>query len=144
MKTLALLLCIGLAAGTAHAQTVPFDATAPVRGGAQNQTSVPPVNPALNQSTIQGPSQVQRTATSYDAQPSRLSNGSVPVAGTPEQSPTAVPDLREQGVIPQRTQRQSSDIVPSRGVGSSNVNQRRTPLPHSNSLPTTAPTSVRP
>ena len=144
MKTLALLLGIGLAAGTARAQTVPFDAMSPVRGGAQNQTSVPPVNPALNQSTIQGPSQVQRTPTSYDAQPSRLANSSVPVAGTPEQSPTAVPDVREQGVIPQRTNRQSSDIVPSRGVGSSNVNQRRAPLPQNNSLPSTAPVGVRP
>ena len=66
------LLCAGLcAAAAAHAQTVPFDATAPMRGGSQNQTAVPPVNPALNQSTIQGPSQVQRTTTSYDAQPSR-------------------------------------------------------------------------
>lgn len=115
-----------------------------MRGGTQNQTSVPPVNPALNQSTIQGPSEVQRTTTSYDAQPSRLLNGSVPIAGTPEQSPTAVPDVREQGLIPQRASRQSSDIVPSRGVGSSNVNQRRPPLPQNNSLPSTAPVTIQP
>lgn len=144
MKTLALLLILGLAAGAASAQTVPFDATAPMRGGAQNQTNVPPANPALNQSTIQGPTQVQRTATSYDAQPSRLANGSVPVAGTPEQSPTAVPDVREQPLVPQRPQRQSSDIVPSRGVGSSNVNQRRPPLPNSNSLPSVQSPTSRP
>jgi len=143
MKTLALLVAVALAAGTARAQTVPFDATAPMRGGTQNQTSVPPVNPALNQSTIQGPSEVQRTPTSYDAQPSRL-NGSVPIAGTPEQSPTAVPDVREQGLIPQRTERQSSDIVPSRGVGSSNVNQRRPPLPKNNSLPSVVRPTIQP
>ena len=129
MKILTLLLVLNLAAGAARAQTVPFDATAPMRGGALNQTSVPPLNPALNQSTIQGPSQVQRTTTSYDAQPSRLPEGGVPVAGTPDMSPTAVPDVREQPLIPQARRRQSSDIVPSRGVGSSNVMQRRAPIP---------------
>lgn len=108
-----------------RAQTVPFDPSAPMRGGAQNQTAVPPVNPALNQSTIQGPSQVQRTTSSYDAQPSRLPVGASPVAGTPEQSPTALPDVREQPLIPQQKRRQSSDIVPSRGSGSSNANQAR-------------------
>lgn len=143
MKTLVLLVAVALAAGTARAQTVPFDATAPMRGGAHNQTSVPPVNPALNQSTIQGPSEVQRTPTNYDAQPNRLT-GSVPVAGTPEQSPTAVPDVREQGLIPQRTLRQSSDIVPSRGVGSSNVTQRRPPLPKNNSLPSVVRPTIEP
>jgi hypothetical protein len=61
MKTLLLLLALGTAPVLAQAQTVPFDPSAPMRGGAQNQTVVPPVNPALNQSTIQGPTQVQRT-----------------------------------------------------------------------------------
>jgi hypothetical protein len=125
MKFLFLLLVSALSATELHAQTVPFDATAPVRGGSQNQTAVPPLNPALNQSTIQGPSQVQRTTSSYDALPSRMSDGRVPVAGTPEQSPTAVPDVREQGLIPQQTRRQSSDVVPTRGSSSSNANQRR-------------------
>jgi len=100
-----------------------------MRGGSQNQTAVPPVNPALNQSTIQGPPQVQRTTTSYDAQPSRPTVGTVPVAGTPEQSPTSLPDVREQGLIPQRQARQSSDIAPSRSSSSSNINQRRPAQP---------------
>jgi len=138
MKILTLFACCVLAAGAAQAQTVPFDATAPMRGGAQNQTSVPPVNPALNQSTIQGPSQVQRTTTSYDAQPSRLPVSSVPTAGTPEQSPTAVPDVREQPLIPQQRRRQSSDIVPNRSSNSSNINQRSRPLPQA------TPASVQP
>lgn len=129
MKSYSLLIAISLSALTAQAQTVPFDATAPLRGGSQNQTAVPPVNPALNQSTIQGPSQVQRTTTSYDAQPSRPTVGTVPVAGTPEQSPTALPDIREQGLIPQQRRRQSTDIVPTRGSSSSNVSQRRDPQP---------------
>ena len=125
MKFLLILAISALSATALHAQTVPFDATAPMRGGSQNQTSVPPLNPALNQSTIQGPSQVQRTTSSYDALPSRMSDGRVPVAATPEQSPTAVPDVREQGLIPQQRRRQSSDIVPTRSSSSSNVNQRR-------------------
>lgn len=124
MKFLLMLLAVGLASG-ARAQTVPFDATAPMRGGAQNQTVVPPLNPALNQSTIQGPSQVQRTTSSYDAQPSRLPVGGAPIGGTPEQSPTAVPDIREQPLIPQQHRRQSSDVVPTRASSSSNVNQTR-------------------
>ena len=105
-----------LIAGAAHAQTVPFDPTAPVRGGSQGQTTIPPVNPALNQSTIQGPPDVQRTATSRDAQPSRPVPGSdaAPVSGTPEQSPTAVPDVREQPVIRNNRPRQSTEVVPSR------------------------------
>jgi hypothetical protein len=90
---------------------------------------VPPVNPALNQSTIQGPSQVQRTTTGYDAQPSRLPLGTAPIAGTPEQSPTALPDVREQPLIPQQRRRQSSDIVPNRSSSSSNALQRRNPQP---------------
>jgi len=129
MKALYLLAVSVLAISAAHAQTVPFDATAPMRGGSQNQTSVPPLNPALNQSTIQGPSQVQRTTTSYDAQPSRLPLGTAPVAGTPEQSPTSLPDVREQPLIPQQRRRQSSDIVPNRSTGSSNASQRRNPQP---------------
>ena len=144
MKSLIILLAVSLAAITAHAQTVPFDATAPMRGGTQNQTSVPPLNPALNQSTIQGPSEVQRTGTSYDAQPSRLPDNSVPVAGTPEMSPTAVPDVREQPLIPQRASRQSSDIVPSRGVSSSNANERQAPLPKNNSLPSVQNATIQP
>jgi len=129
MKTLYLVIASVLATSAAHAQTVPFDATAPMRGGSQNQTTVPPLNPALNQSTIQGPSQVQRTTTSYDAQPSRLPLGTAPVSGTPEQSPTALPDVREQPLIPQQRRRQSSDIVPNRSSGSSNASQRRNPQP---------------
>ena len=125
MKFLLILVASALSATALHAQTVPFDATAPMRGGSQNQTSVPPLNPALNQSTIQGPSQVQRTTSSYDALPSRMSDGRVPISGTPEQSPTAVPDVREQGLIPQQRRRQSSDVVPNRSSNSSNVNQRR-------------------
>lgn len=129
MKTFYLLVASLLAASVAHAQTVPFDATAPMRGGSQNQTSVPPVNPALNQSTIQGPSQVQRTTTSYDAQPSRLPLGTAPIAGTPEQSPTSLPDVREQPLVPQQRRRQSSDVVPNRSSSSSNASQRRSPQP---------------
>ena len=129
MKRVYLLLISLCAAAAAHAQTVPFDATAPMRGGSQNQTAVPPVNPALNQSTIQGPSQVQRTTTSYDAQPSRPPVGTAPLAGTPEQSPTALPDVREQGVIPQQRRRQSSDIVPNRSTSSSNALQQNRPQP---------------
>jgi hypothetical protein len=121
MKRFYFFLVSVCAVATAHAQTVPFDATAPMRGGSQNQTAVPPVNPALNQSTIQGPPQVQRTTTSYDAQPSRPPVGTAPIAGTPEQSPTALPDVREQGLIPQQQRRQSSDIVPSRSSSSSNA-----------------------
>ncbi len=135
MKYLLLLAACGLAT-IAHAQTVPFDASAPMRGGAQNQTSVPPLNPALNQSTIQGPSQVQRTTSSYDAQPSRLPVGSTPIGGTPEQSPTAIPDVREQPMIPQQHRRQSSDIVPTRATSSSNVNQTRRVQPANTSTAT--------
>lgn len=137
MKYLLLLAACGLA-GAAHAQTVPFDATAPMRGGAQNQTAVPPLNPALNQSTIQGPSQVQRTTSSYDAQPSRLPVSGNPIGGTPEQSPTSVPDVREQPLIPQQRRRQSSDIVPTRSTNSSNVNQARRVQPANTS------TTIRP
>lgn len=138
----ALLLVVSLAAAaTAQAQTVPFNATAPVRGGAYNQTAVPPANAALNQSTIQGPTQVQRTTSSYDAQPSRQAVGNaVPTAGTPDVSPTAVPDVREQPLIPQRVSRQSSDVVPSRGVGSSTVNQARPVQPvNTSTLPVPQP-----
>lgn len=126
-----------LAATAAHAQTVPFNATAPVRGGAYNQTAVPPANAALNQSTIQGPTQVQRTVSSYDAQPSRLPVGRVPITGTPEQSPNAVPDVREQPLVPQRQSRQSSDIVPSRGSSSSTIYTRP-------AQPSNTPASVTP
>ncbi|MGI4832384.1 MAG: hypothetical protein ACRYFK_02885 [Janthinobacterium lividum] len=137
----AFLLLFGLVATAAHAQTVPFNATAPMRGGAYNQTAVPPANAALNQSTIQGPSQVQRTTSSYDAQPSRLpTSAGIPVAGTPDVSPTSVPDVREQPLIPQRRSRQSTDVVPSRGVGSSTVVQRRPAQPINDaSLPTPQP-----
>ena len=110
-----LLLC-----ATAQAQTVPFDPTAPVRGGSQGQTTVPPVNPALNQSTIQGPPDVQRTATNRDAQPSRqLDDRGFSPAATPEMSPNSVPDVREQPIIRDRRPRQSTDIVPRRSRQSS-------------------------
>jgi len=125
MKTLLLLLALGAAPVLAQAQTVTFDPSAPMRGGAQNQTLVPPVNPALNQSTIQGPAQVQRTLTSNDAQPSRLPIDSTPLAGTPELSPNSAPDVREQPLMPMQRRSQSSDVVPTRSrvSNSSNVMQ---------------------
>lgn len=115
MKNLFLLMGLLLLGTATKAQTVPFDPTAPVRGGAQGQTVVPPLNPGLNQSTIQGPAEVQRTATSRDAQPSRLDpeSGFGPTA-TPESSPAAVPDVREQPMIRQQPRRESTDVVPSR------------------------------
>lgn len=122
MKTYFLLAGLLLAA-TAQAQTVPFDPSAPVRGGSQGQTTIPPVNPALNQSTIQGPSEVQRTATNRDAQPSRQVPGAgVAPSGTPELSPTAVPDVREQPVIKDGRPRQSTDVVPNRSRRNSSSN----------------------
>ena len=123
--TLPLLLLGLLFAATAQAQTVPFDPSAPVRAGSQGQTTVPPVNPALNQSTIQGPPDMQRTATNRDAQPSRLLNdrGFSPAA-TPETSPTAVPDIREQPIIRDGRRRQSTEVVPSRSRQSSSSNVR--------------------
>lgn len=115
MKALILFAGLLLTAG-AQAQTVPFDPSAPVRAGGQGQTTVPPVNPALNQSTIQGPAEVQRTATNRDAQPSRPlpDNNLPPAAGTPELSPTAVPDVREQPLLRDNRPRQSTEVVPSR------------------------------
>jgi hypothetical protein len=118
MKTL-LFLLFSASAIVAQAQTVPFNPTAPMRGGTQNQTTVAPVNPALNQSTIQGPPEIQRTLTSYDPQPSRLPEGTSPISGTPELSPNSVPDVREQPLIQQQRRRQSTDIVPSRSRASS-------------------------
>ncbi|RZK21823.1 MAG: hypothetical protein EOO56_10675 [Hymenobacter sp.] len=126
MKTLSLLVAFGMAATAAQAQTVPFDATAPIRGGAQNQTAVPPVNPGLNQSTIQGPPEVQRTLTSYDAQPSRLPVGAVPIGGTPELSPNSLPDVREQPLIRQQRANSSTDVVPTRSRASNSSNVRQT------------------
>jgi hypothetical protein len=124
MKTL-LFLLFGASSFVAQAQTVPFNATAPMRGGTQNQTTVAPINPALNQSTIQGPPEVQRTLTSYDPQPSRLPEGTSPISGTPELSPNSVPDVREQPLIQQQRRRQSTDIVPSRSrVSSSDDSQQ--------------------
>ena len=112
-----------LLGGAAQAQTVPFDPTAPVRGGSQGQTTIPPVNPALNQSTIQGPPEVQRTATNRDAQPSRqVPDQPLAPGGTPELSPTAVPDVREQPIIRDNRPRQSTDVVPSRSRRSSSSN----------------------
>lgn len=114
-----------LLAATAQAQTVPFDPTAPVRGGSQGQTTIPPVNPALNQSTIQGPPDMQRTPTNRDAQPSRqLDDRGFSPAATPEMSPNTVPDVREQPIIRDRKPRQSTDIVPSRSRQSSSSNVR--------------------
>jgi hypothetical protein len=113
MKAL-LFLLFSASTVVVQAQTVPFNPTAPMRGGTQNQTTVAPINPALNQSTIQGPAQVQRTLTSYDPQPSRLPEGTAPISGTPELSPNSVPDVREQPLIQQQRRRQSTDIVPTR------------------------------
>ncbi len=124
MKTLLTALVLTLSAALASAQTIPLDPSAPVRGGSQGQTTVPPLNPALNQSTIQGPPSVQRTTTNRDAQPSRLPpDGGFAPGGTPESSPAAVPDIREQGALPSRVRRESSDVVPSRDrrTRSSNV-----------------------
>lgn len=114
-----------LLAASAQAQTVPFDPSAPVRGGNQGQTTIPPVNPALNQSTIQGPPSMQRTPTSRDAQPSRLlpERGFTPAA-TPETSPNAVRDIREQPLIRDRRPRQSTDVMPKRSRRSSSSNVR--------------------
>ena len=120
-----LLLAGLLLAATAQAQTVPFDPSAPVRGGSQGQTTVPPVNPALNQSTIQGPPDMQRTPTSNAAQPTRqLDDRGFSPAATPETSPNAVPDVREQPIIRSRRPRQSTDIVPSRSRQSNSSNVR--------------------
>ncbi|WP_345055744.1 hypothetical protein [Hymenobacter glaciei] len=120
-----LLLAGLLFAATAQAQTIPFDPTAPVRGGSQGQTTIPPVNPALNQSTIQGPPDVQRTPTNRDAQPSRqLDDRGFSPAATPETSPNTVPDVREQPIIRDRRPRQSTDIVPSRSRKSNSSNVR--------------------
>lgn len=118
----ALLLAAPVA--TTMAQTVPLDPSAPVRGGSQGQTTVAPLNPALNQSTIQGPPEVQRTPTSRDAQPSRLPAdiGAPAPAATPEQSPSAQPDVREQPLRPVRRRRQSTDVVPGRNSPSSSSN----------------------
>ena len=122
MKPLLLITGLLLTAA-AHAQTVPFDPTAPVRGGSQGQTTIPPVNPALNQSTIQGPPDMQRTPTNNDAQPSRqLQDRGFSPAATPETSPTAVPDIREQPLIKDRRRRQSTEIVPSRSRQSNSSN----------------------
>jgi len=121
-----LLLASVLLAAAAQAQTVPFDPTAPVRGGSQGQTTIPPVNPALNQSTIQGPPEMQRTPTNRDAQPSRqLPERGYTPAATPEMSPTAVPDVREQPIIKRSPPRNSTEAVPSRSrrSNSSNVPQ---------------------
>lgn len=127
-----LLLAVALCgAPAAIAQTVPLDPSSPVRGGSQGQTTVAPLNPALNQSTIQGPPEVQRTPTNRDAQPSRLpaDNGAVVPAATPEQSPTARPDVREQPLRPTRRRNQSTDIVPGRNprTNSSTVPQSLPP-----------------
>ena len=104
-----------LLAASAQAQTVPFDPSAPVRGGSQGQTTIPPVNPALNQSTIQGPPTMQRTATNRDAQPSRqLPERESSPAATPETSPNAVPDVREQPLIRVNRRRQPTEAAPSR------------------------------
>ena len=123
MKSYLLVTSLLFAATAASAQTIPFDPSAQVRGGSQNQTIVPPVNPALNQSTIQGPPDMQRTPTNNDAQPTRqLQNGSLTPIGTPEASPTARPDIREQPLIKDSRPRQSSDVMPSRSRQSNSSN----------------------
>ena len=121
MKFLTIIAAL-LTVSAASAQTVPLDPSAPVRGGSQGQTTVAPLNPGLNQSTIQGPPEVQRTPTNRDAQPSRLpaDNGVVVPAATPEQSPTARPDVREQPLQPTRRRSESTDIVPGRRSRSRN------------------------
>lgn len=122
MKYALSLACL-LIAATTQAQTIPFDPSAPVRGGSQGQTTVPPVNPALNQSTIQGPPDMQRTPTNRDAQPSRqLDDRGFSPAATPEMSPTAVPDVREQPIIKDGRRRQSTEVPPSRSRRSSSSN----------------------
>lgn len=119
----ALLLAGLLFAATAQAQTVPFDPSAPVHGGSQGQTTVPPVNPALNQSTIQGPPNMQRTPTNRDAQPTRqLDDRGFSPAATPEMSPNTVPDVREQPIIKDGRRRQSTEVTPSRSRRSSSSN----------------------
>ena len=115
MKHIVLMISLMASGAAVQAQTVPLDPTAPVYGGGQGQTTVPPLNPALNQSTIQGPTEVQRTLTNRDAQPSRLDpNTGFSPAATPETSPTAVPDVREQPLIREQPRRESTDVVPSR------------------------------
>ncbi len=115
MKHIVLMIIMLGAHAVVKAQTVPLDPTAPVRAGSQSQTTVPPLNPALNQSTIQGPTEVQRTPTNRDAQPSRLDPGTgFSPAATPETSPTAVPDVREQPLIREQPRYESTDVVPSR------------------------------
>ncbi|MFD1468735.1 hypothetical protein ACFQ48_10915 [Hymenobacter caeli] len=118
MKAILLAASLLLTAAVAQAQTVPLDPTAPVRAGNQGQTTVPPANPGLNQSTIQGPPEVQRTLTNRDAQPSRLDPETGFVPASPEGSPTAVPDVREQPLIREQPRRESTDIVPSRDPSS--------------------------
>ena len=119
----ALLLAGLLFAATAQAQTVPFDPSAPVHGGSQGQTTVPPVNPALNQSTIQGPPNMQRTPTNRDAQPTRqFDDRGFSPAATPEMSPNTVPDVREQPIIKDGRRRQSTEVTPSRSRRSSSSN----------------------
>ena len=128
MLKLSFLLAGVLLGAGAQAQTIPFDPSAPVRGGSQGQTTIPPVNPALNQSTIQGPPDIQRTPTNRDAQMSRPLNntgGAIIPAGTPELSPTAVPDVREQPIIRDARPRQSTDVVPSRSRRSNSSNVPR-------------------
>jgi hypothetical protein len=127
MKSLLLMAGLLLSAA-AQAQTVPFDPSAPVRGGSQGQTTIPPVNPALNQSTIQGPPDIQRTPTSRDAQMSRPLNntgGAIIPAGTPELSPNTIPDVREQPIMRDNRPRQSTDVVPSRSRRSNSSNVPR-------------------
>ena len=119
-----------LLVATVQAQTIPFNPSETVRAGSQGQTTVPPLNPALNQSTIQGPPEVQRTLTNRDPQISRLQQGQgFSPAATPETSPYAVPDQREQPIIRQKSSRQSTEVVPTRSTrsGSSNIMQNNVP-----------------
>lgn len=115
MKTIVLVMIMLATVTAVQAQTIPLNPTAPVRSGDQGQTAVPPLNPGLNQSTIQGPPEVQRTLTNRDAQATQLDPeaGFAP-ASTPENSPTTVPDVREQPLIRQQPRRESTDVVPSR------------------------------
>ena len=105
------------------------------------------MNLALNQSTIQGPPTIQRTPTNRDAQPTRQRNGrSFSPAATPEQSPSAVPDIREQPLMRTDQPRQYMDVVParSRRSNSSNIVQNIVPTYNPNTPKQSKSDSTKP
>ena len=58
---------------------------------------------------------MQRTTTNRDAQPSRqIPDADFPLSATPKQSPTTVPDVREQPQIRDNRPRQSAKDVSGR------------------------------